>query len=277
MSNSMVVTRSSRIPRNGNLPVLQITPTELEIFRLNPTMWVDAQSGVKVDAGRVQSVSDRTGSKVWLPKNAQYKPTLLRTSLNVPYFQFGKIGVMNGGILESTSPVFPMDGKYILAVLANIPERNTGGWAGTGGNLIGNNGSLGNEDIYRMRLGNDDYTGTNVFLNHGGPNITGTDNYPINSAYAFRGAWHIHIITVDASMHRWEIDGAVLSQRPFPAKAFVTLEAQQMLIGGAGAVPAHGLQGYIAASVLVPGEVSTSGKAAIYRYMEQRKAALEAI
>lgn len=278
MANQMLVTRSSRLPKQGNLPILSITPTELEISRLNPTAWVEAKSGVRTSGALVESVVDRTGSRVWAPVNPSFKPSLLKTGKGIPYFQFGKIGVNNGGVLGTTVPSFPANGVYNLAVLAFCPDRNTGGWVGTGGNVIGNKGNLADNNALRMRLGPDTYDGNVIWLNHGGGAVTGTDNYPINTSYAFRGAWHLHYITVTPTLHRWELDGAVLQQTSYPAKPFDAGDAQQMLIGGSGGSTLnHGLQGFIASVIMVPGEVTNTGKAAIVRHLQALKAALEQV
>lgn len=260
----MLVLKSDIPANNANLPRWSLTDEEMAILRLNPTAWVESDSGVVLNNGNVTAVRDKTGKATWYPAGSR-SPTI-KLFNEKPAFYFGN-GVANSGALLAGNGYqsIPANGIYSLFLLYRIPVPNTEGRAGTGGNIAGNNEAPG--EWLRFRFGIDTYLNDTIFLNHGGKPVSGApENYPINSHKAgWRDSqFHISLIQAGADFHSWEIDSVLLQETPWPARPFQTDASRQLIIGGAANPLEIGFQGEIAAFLMLPGELRDGAKALIY-------------
>ncbi|RYM49118.1 hypothetical protein [Serratia proteamaculans] len=273
MSYEMTAFISRRLPDNFNLPRLNVSEQEIDILKMSPSMWVESTSGVVSSGTNVTMIRDKTGKATWKPAGAVLPR--LGASNNVPVFNFGR-SVNNSGamIAEGAYESLPADGIYSLAILYRIPEPNTSGYAGTGGNVVGNYAPTG--EWLRVHFGNDSYEGNAVWLNHGGTAASIPENYPINTTIpGFRdNKWHTAFIEATDAFHRWEHDGSLLQQKAIPAAPFSSAASRQLVIGGATNPLSHGLMGEIAAVLLIPGVLPTASKSIIYERLNAFKASL---
>lgn len=273
MANAMVVFKASRPSNNPNLPKLSITQQEIDILQMNPSVWIEAKSGVVSSGGNVSLVRDKTGRANWAPA-ATLTPRII-TAGGGAALRFGRASQNSGALVaQDEYETFPANGIYSMFILYRIPLPNTEGYSGTGGNVCGNYAA--EPDRLRVRFGLDSFGGDVVWLNHGGAATGDPSNYPINTAIAgFRdNLWHIAAIEATSNFHRWEKDGVLLQQKDIPAKAFATADSRRLVVGGAGNPLNHGFQGDIAAQLIIPGPLAVDDKATIYDRFNSLKAEL---
>lgn len=275
----MLVLKTNITSKNQNLPVLGITPAEVNILKMNPTAWLSGNSGVVLNGTAVISVADRTGKYTWsLVSPTTAHPPRQLTSGSRKVLRFG-IGVSGDGIgalkKAGDEPTYPEDGVFTLFALIRIPLPNTSGYTATGGNLCGNNSA--EPDLARFRFGSDSYMGNEIYYNHGSKSSADTSNYPLRAPTAadFRdNAWHILVITARANAHTLEWDGAVLQQKAIAVKSFATDESRRMTIGSADSPFNHSFMGHVAELILIPGALSDDNKADVVQFMNDVKSAL---
>lgn len=275
MSYEMTAFISRRPPDNFNLPRLNISEQEIDILKMSPSMWIESTSGVVASGTNVTMIRDKTGKASWKPAGAVFPR--LATSNDVPVLNFGRT-VSNSGamIAEGGYESIPADGVYALAILYRIPEPNVNGWNGTGGNVVGNYAPTG--EWLRVRIGNDSYLTDAAWINHGGAAASVPSNYPINTVIPNirDNKWHIAFIEVTDTFHRWEHDGVLLQEKAIPGAPFASAASRQLVIGGATNPLSTGLQGEIAAVLLIPGVLPTASKSIIYERLNAFKASLTA-
>lgn len=274
MANAMVVFKADRPANNPNLPKLEITQQEIDILQLNPSVWIEAKSGVVSSGGEVSLVRDKTGRANWAPV-ASLAPRVIAAGKGFA-LRFGRAASNSGALIAQDSyESLPADGVYAQFILYRIPIANSEGYTGTGGNICGNYTTV--PDWLRVRFGNDSFLTDAVWINHGGTAVSDPSNYPINTVITgFRdNQWHIAAIETTSSHHRWEHDGALLQQKEIPAKPFATAASRQLIVGGAGNPLSNGFQGDIAAKIIIPGVLSVDAKTTLYARFNALKAELQ--
>lgn len=270
----MLVLKTTIPDTNPNLPVLNLSAREVEILLMNPSAWIDSNSGVVSNGGSVSLVRDKTGLSTWglaLPATNSQPKVVASGSRNALRFS-GSIS--NPGALKKTNdePSFPVDGIFTLFLLTRCPVNGTEGFSSTGGNVCGNNSTV--PGVARIRLGADNYTGNNLFYNHGGKSASVPENYPINTTTPsdFRdNAWHMTIITANEAGHTCEWDGEQRQETAILPSAFSSAESRSLTVGSADNPFAHSYQGDLAQLILIPGSLTISQKNTVVQYLNDVK------
>ena len=271
----MLVLKTLIEDTNSNLPVLNLTAREVDILQMNPSAWIDGNSGVVSNGGSVSLVRDKTGLSDWgLPSGATQLPVIVQSG-NRNALRFS--GAISKAGLKKTNneSSFPSDGISTLFLLLRCPVNGTEGFASTGGNICGNNAP--EPDCVRFRLGADNYTGNNLFYNHGSKAASNPNNYPINTSTPanFRdNAWHMTIITANEAGHTCEWDGEQRQATAILPAVFSSAESRSLTVGSADNPFAHSFQGDIAQLIMIPGKLTASQKNTVAQYLSDVQAEL---
>lgn len=272
----MLVLKTMIPDTNANLPVLNLTAREVEILQMSPSAWIDGNSGVVSNSGVVTLVRDKTGLYNWaVPIGATTHPSAV-TSGSRNALRFAGALSKPGLKKENDEVSFPADGIFTLFLLLRCPVNGTEGFASTGGNICGNNAP--EPDCVRFRLGADNYTGNNLFYNHGSKAASNPNNYPINTSTPanFRdNAWHMTIITANEAGHICEWDGEQRQATAIPPSAFSSDASRRLTVGSADNPFANSYQGDIAQLILIPGELTIAQKNTVVHYLNDVKADLQ--
>jgi hypothetical protein len=270
----MLVLKTTIPDTNPNLPVLNLTAREVEILQMNPSAWMDGNSGVESIGGAVSLVRDKTGLYTWgLALQATNSPPKVVISGLRNALRFAG-SISNPGALKKVgdAPSFPADGIFTLFLLTRCPVNGTEGFASTGGNVCGNNAVEPN--LVRFRFGADNYTGNTLFYNHGSKPASNPANYPINTSTPadFRdNAWHLTVITAAAAGHTCEWDGQALQTTSILPTSFSSAESRSLTVGSADSPFAHSFFGDIAQLILIPGALTISQKNTVIQYLNDVK------
>jgi len=259
---------------NSNAIKFSPTQEELDIIALDPSMWIESSKGAAVSGSNVLQINDRTGRTQWLPKLSNL-PKMIKSANGQPVLNFGlNRGPSNPGALIAANGYepLPQNGVFTLVKLTRVPQRNTGGYGGTGGDDFGNNGVA--PELLRLRFRSDGYEGNILWYNHGSVSPANDTNYQIIASFTDDYAWHVDFIEVTTVHHRWERDGVLLQQKEIPAIPFNTPGSRQVVIGSAGADGRNGFFGDFAAAILVPRTVTAEEKALLMGRMNAIKSTL---